>query len=362
MVEGIYLVEAWETARDPQRFALQLRDALRVEGKLVLPDQPLVREAVLMLAHLDPNVVVVEAGIAEKFSKLLKARRFMSMLKNPPKNVRDPVRSLERLQRVVKKEKLPKDVQLAMARIIAAVALVVKRAIDKNNPLYLTEFLKVLIRLFKKIATARNILVMLRDHIGRGKDKQAAEAGVRDWWNSWKKVNSLQQAISWARDVAAEAAHSTNKIIKRFGRFILWFMAELFMWTVALGAHFAIYHFYDQFAPIIRKFFGTIDRIIQKREAGEEPEEEEAELGITGEEELEGEGEGEGPLGAEASAYQVQAILKQLYRKETKRKEWALVSKSNPKKVLKWFGARKPSKERVLKEERRIQYFKHKGG
>jgi hypothetical protein len=53
------------------------------------------------------------------------------------------------------------------------------------------------------------------------------------------------------------------------------------------------------------------------------------------------------------------AILKQKYNKKTKKKEWALVSKSKPSKVLKWFGARKPSKDRVNKEEKRIQYFKH---
>ena len=52
-------------------------------------------------------------------------------------------------------------------------------------------------------------------------------------------------------------------------------------------------------------------------------------------------------------------ILTQRYNKNTKRKEWALVSRSNPKKILKWFGVKKPSKERVMKEERRVQYFKH---
>ena len=39
---------------------------------------------------------------------------------------------------------------------------------------------------------------------------------------------------------------------------------------------------------------------------------------------------------------------------------WALVSKSNPK-ILKWFGRFKPSKKTVLKEERRVQFFKHSG-
>jgi hypothetical protein len=56
------------------------------------------------------------------------------------------------------------------------------------------------------------------------------------------------------------------------------------------------------------------------------------------------------------------AIVKQKEREETGKKEWALVSKSDPSKVLKWFGTAKPSDEAVQKEERRIQHFKHKGG
>ena len=39
------------------------------------------------------------------------------------------------------------------------------------------------------------------------------------------------------------------------------------------------------------------------------------------------------------------------------RVEWALVSKTNPKKILRWFGPRKPSKKRVAKEERRVHSF-----
>ena len=41
--------------------------------------------------------------------------------------------------------------------------------------------------------------------------------------------------------------------------------------------------------------------------------------------------------------------------------EWALISKKDPNKVLKWFGGTKPSAETVQKEEKRIQWFKHKG-
>jgi len=53
------------------------------------------------------------------------------------------------------------------------------------------------------------------------------------------------------------------------------------------------------------------------------------------------------------------AILKKKYNKETKKMKWALLSKSNPNKVLKWFGGRKPSKDSVCKEEEKIQYYKH---
>jgi len=57
------------------------------------------------------------------------------------------------------------------------------------------------------------------------------------------------------------------------------------------------------------------------------------------------------------------AVLKKLKRTtrgkgRKDRMEWALVSKSNPKKILKWFGPEKPSKKEVAKEERRIHAFK----
>ena len=53
-------------------------------------------------------------------------------------------------------------------------------------------------------------------------------------------------------------------------------------------------------------------------------------------------------------------MLVKRFRAKTKRKEWALVSRTKPHKVLKWFGTKKPSKGRVLKEERRVQFFKHR--
>lgn len=54
------------------------------------------------------------------------------------------------------------------------------------------------------------------------------------------------------------------------------------------------------------------------------------------------------------------SVLRRKFRKEKDRTEWALLDSSG-KRVLKWFGEEKPSDERVQKEERRIQYFKHKG-
>lgn len=42
--------------------------------------------------------------------------------------------------------------------------------------------------------------------------------------------------------------------------------------------------------------------------------------------------------------------------------KWALVSKTDPSKVLQYYkGIGKPSDEWVAKVERRIQYFKHRG-
>jgi len=53
------------------------------------------------------------------------------------------------------------------------------------------------------------------------------------------------------------------------------------------------------------------------------------------------------------------SMLVQRYNKNTKKTEWALISKSKPHRVLRWFGGKKPSKERIHEEEKRIQYFKH---
>ena len=54
------------------------------------------------------------------------------------------------------------------------------------------------------------------------------------------------------------------------------------------------------------------------------------------------------------------AVLVQKVNKNTGNKEWALVSKQDHDRVLEWYGVKHPSKERVEKTEKRVQYFKHK--
>jgi hypothetical protein len=53
-------------------------------------------------------------------------------------------------------------------------------------------------------------------------------------------------------------------------------------------------------------------------------------------------------------------MLRKVKNPNTKRMEYALVSRDGSK-VLKYFGTARPSDERVRKEEQRVEYFKHKG-
>jgi hypothetical protein len=55
------------------------------------------------------------------------------------------------------------------------------------------------------------------------------------------------------------------------------------------------------------------------------------------------------------------AVLIQKHNKNTDRTEWALVSKKDHSKVLRWYGRTKPDAAAVLKDEKRVQYFKHRG-
>jgi len=54
------------------------------------------------------------------------------------------------------------------------------------------------------------------------------------------------------------------------------------------------------------------------------------------------------------------AVLKEDYRKDTDRQEWALFDRKGER-VLEWFGPDKPSDEQVQKAEARVQFFKSKG-
>jgi len=61
----------------------------------------------------------------------------------------------------------------------------------------------------------------------------------------------------------------------------------------------------------------------------------------------------------------VTGVVTHRYREKKDRKEWALVSRKPDKKtgkrrVLYWFGLKKPSKENVQKQEKRIRFFKQK--
>jgi len=58
----------------------------------------------------------------------------------------------------------------------------------------------------------------------------------------------------------------------------------------------------------------------------------------------------------------VEAVLTQRVNPKTGNQEWALVSRSSRgghHRVLKYFGQTRPSGDKVAKEERRIQFFKH---
>ena len=53
-------------------------------------------------------------------------------------------------------------------------------------------------------------------------------------------------------------------------------------------------------------------------------------------------------------------MLRKIMNLKTKRREWALVSKSG--RVLEYYGTDKPSAERVAESERRVKYYKHMKG
>ena len=51
-------------------------------------------------------------------------------------------------------------------------------------------------------------------------------------------------------------------------------------------------------------------------------------------------------------------IVRKVYRSETGREEWALLSRKTHR-PLKWWGTQKPTQAMIDREERRVQFFKH---
>jgi hypothetical protein len=52
-------------------------------------------------------------------------------------------------------------------------------------------------------------------------------------------------------------------------------------------------------------------------------------------------------------------MLAQRVHEKTGEKEWCLVSRKDPSKILEWYGKERPSDEQVQETEDRVQYFKH---
>jgi hypothetical protein len=55
-------------------------------------------------------------------------------------------------------------------------------------------------------------------------------------------------------------------------------------------------------------------------------------------------------------------MVKKCVRQSTGEMEWALVSRHNNSKILKWFGKSRPSEIQIKKEEDRIESHKHLKG
>jgi len=53
-------------------------------------------------------------------------------------------------------------------------------------------------------------------------------------------------------------------------------------------------------------------------------------------------------------------MLDQRVNPKTGEKEYCLVSRKTPRKILEWYGKRKPSAEKVRHSEARVEYYKHR--
>jgi len=53
-------------------------------------------------------------------------------------------------------------------------------------------------------------------------------------------------------------------------------------------------------------------------------------------------------------------MLRQKVNPKTGKKQYCLVSRKDPSKILEWYGSAHPSEETVAKTEKRVQWFKHR--
>ena len=54
-------------------------------------------------------------------------------------------------------------------------------------------------------------------------------------------------------------------------------------------------------------------------------------------------------------------MLKKVKNRKSGLVEWALVSRADPSRVLKYFGERKPTDAQLHREESRVNKYKHRG-
>ena len=54
-------------------------------------------------------------------------------------------------------------------------------------------------------------------------------------------------------------------------------------------------------------------------------------------------------------------MLSQKVNPKSEKKEYCLVSTKSPGKVLEYFGTRRPSDEKVVRSERRVEFYEHHG-
>lgn len=314
----MYHSDALEKIEDPRLLALYLKAVLKNEGEVWLPENPKYVAAAQIVTNIETGTHLIVGGkVSEALKAIRQTSRYLKEMSKgvPPNKV---LQSLKRLNQALKG--LPDEEREAVAQVLAATAILVRRAAKTNSVKPLLVFRHLLRRLVQKLATVKSFIVMLKEH-----GAKRAEAGLL-------RRSSATQAFKEAKEAVKELTRSTNKTVRLVGGAILKFITDLFYIIIGVGVTTLVHLIKQEFEPI----FNVLKRLIKQEEGRSEE--------------------------TVAARVMVTAVLKKLYRKKTGRKEWALVSRSNPKKILKWFGPRKPSKEAVLKEERRVQYFKHAKG